>query len=78
MLRAWRINRYGTTDAKAIRQDAANRPRGKAAKSASKTPSTDKRQGQGVVTAGGPQTSDCEQALHPEGSGPEEDPQAHQ
>lgn len=31
MLRAWRINRYGTTDAKAIRQEVATRPRGKAA-----------------------------------------------
>ncbi len=38
MLRAWRINRYGTTDAKAIRQEVAARPRGKAAAaSASKT-----------------------------------------
>jgi len=38
MLRAWRINRYGTTDAKAIRQEAASRPRGKgAAASTSKT-----------------------------------------
>jgi hypothetical protein len=38
MLRAWRINRYGTTDAKAIRQEAATRPRGKAgATSNSKT-----------------------------------------
>jgi hypothetical protein len=36
MLRAWRINRYGTTDAKAIRQEAASRPRGKAAASASR------------------------------------------
>ena len=31
MLRAWRINRYGTTDAKAIRQEVASKPRGKAA-----------------------------------------------
>jgi hypothetical protein len=37
MLRAWRMNRYGTTDAKAIRQEVATRPRGKAAASASKT-----------------------------------------
>ena len=29
MLRAWRINRYGTTDGKAIRQEVASRPRGK-------------------------------------------------
>lgn len=34
MLRAWRMNRYGTTDAKAIRQEAATRPRGKAAATA--------------------------------------------
>ena len=40
MLRAWRINRYGTTDAKAIRQEAASRPRGKAAASTSKGTST--------------------------------------
>jgi hypothetical protein len=42
MLRAWRINRYGTTDAKLIRQEAASRPRGKAAASASKGSSTSK------------------------------------
>jgi hypothetical protein len=40
MLRAWRINRYGTTDAKAIRQEVATRPRGKAAAGASKTSSS--------------------------------------
>jgi hypothetical protein len=39
MLRAWRINRYGTTDAKAIRQEAAARPRGKGAASTSKSSS---------------------------------------
>lgn len=37
MLRAWRMNRYGTTDAKAIRQEAATRPRGKGAAAAAKT-----------------------------------------
>jgi hypothetical protein len=37
MLRAWRINRYGTTDAKAIRKEAATRPRGKGAASAPRT-----------------------------------------
>jgi hypothetical protein len=42
MLRAWRINRYGTTDAKVIRQEAASRPRGKAAASSSKTVSRGK------------------------------------
>lgn len=39
MLRAWRINRYGTTDAKAIRQDVSSRPRGKGAPSTSKSTS---------------------------------------
>lgn len=39
MLRAWRINRYGTTDSKAIRQEVASRPRGKRAASPSKTTS---------------------------------------
>jgi hypothetical protein len=29
MLRAWRINRYGTTNTKLIAKEAANRPRGK-------------------------------------------------
>lgn len=52
MLRAWRINRFGTTDAKAIRQDAANRPRGRAAKSASKTPSTNKGKGKASSQSG--------------------------
>jgi hypothetical protein len=42
MLRAWRINRYGTTDAKLIRSEAASRPRGKAAASASKGSTTSK------------------------------------
>jgi hypothetical protein len=42
MLRAWRINRYGTTDAKAIRQEAASRPRGKGATSTAKATSTSK------------------------------------
>ena len=37
MLRAWRMNRYGTTDAKAIRQEAATRPRGKGAAAATKS-----------------------------------------
>jgi hypothetical protein len=40
MLRAWRMNRYGTTDAKAIRQEVASRPRGKGAASAAKTTSS--------------------------------------
>ena len=39
MLNAWRMNRYGTTNAKLIRKEAASRPRGKAAVSTSKTTS---------------------------------------
>jgi hypothetical protein len=42
MLRAWRMNRYGTTDAKAIRQEVASRPRGKAAASTAKGARTSK------------------------------------
>ncbi len=34
MLNAWRIHRYGTADAKLIRQEAANRPRGREARAA--------------------------------------------
>jgi hypothetical protein len=34
MLRAWRINRYGTTNSKVIARETANRPRGKAARAA--------------------------------------------
>jgi hypothetical protein len=44
MLRAWRINKYGTTDSKVIRREAAAQPRGRqrkeAARSTSKTSST--------------------------------------
>ena len=39
MLNAWRMSRYGTTNAKVIRKEAASRPRGKAAASTSKTAS---------------------------------------
>lgn len=42
LLRAWRINKYGTTNAKAIAKEAAARPRGRerkeAAKATAKTP----------------------------------------
>ena len=34
MLRAWRLNKYGTTNAKAIAQEAATRPRGRERKAA--------------------------------------------
>ena len=44
MLRAWRLNKYGTTNSKAIAREAAARPRGRArkeaARSTSKTSST--------------------------------------
>ena len=46
MLRAWRINRYGTTNSKLIAREAANRPRGRdrdrsqTAKTGSKSPAT--------------------------------------
>jgi hypothetical protein len=36
MLRAWRINKYGTTNAKAIAKEAAARPRGRERKEAAK------------------------------------------
>lgn len=37
MLRAWRINRYGTTNTKLIAKEAANRPRGRDRKQAAPT-----------------------------------------
>ena len=44
LLRAWRLNKYGTTDSKLIRQQAAAQPRGRqrkeAARAATKTAST--------------------------------------
>jgi hypothetical protein len=40
MLRAWRINRYGTTIAKVIAKESANRPRGKDAKSTARATSS--------------------------------------
>jgi hypothetical protein len=39
MLRAWRINKYGTTNSKVIAREAANRPRGRQRKEASKATS---------------------------------------
>jgi hypothetical protein len=39
MLRAWRINKYGTTNAKAIAREAAARPRGRQRKEAARTAS---------------------------------------
>jgi hypothetical protein len=39
MLRAWRLNKYGTTNSKAIAREAATRPRGRARKEAAKTSS---------------------------------------
>ncbi|HWD55088.1 MAG TPA: hypothetical protein VG346_08185 [Acidimicrobiales bacterium] len=40
MLRSWRINKYGTTNSKMIAKEAANRPRGKAARTAAAPKST--------------------------------------
>jgi hypothetical protein len=37
MLRAWRLNKYGTTSAKAIAQEARTRPRGRDRKAAAST-----------------------------------------
>ncbi|HTU37823.1 MAG TPA: hypothetical protein VMF35_07365 [Acidimicrobiales bacterium] len=37
LLRAWRINKYGTTNAKLIAREAANRPRGRDRSTASKS-----------------------------------------
>lgn len=37
MLRAWRINRYGTTNTKLIAKEAANRPRGKERRETART-----------------------------------------
>jgi hypothetical protein len=48
MLRAWRINKYGTTNAKVIAKQAAARPRGRERKEAAKA------SGNAPVKAGGP------------------------
>jgi len=40
MLRAWRLNKYGTTNARAIAQEARTRPRGRDRKAAAKTGTT--------------------------------------
>jgi hypothetical protein len=39
MLRAWRLNKYGTTNSKAIAREAAARPRGRARKEAARSTS---------------------------------------
>ncbi len=79
MLRAWRINRYGSTNSKVIRQEVASRPRGKAAAA-----SGGKRAG-GSARAGAGKTSgqpgdtpapDGKQALHAQSAASQEDPEA--
>jgi hypothetical protein len=40
MLRAWRLNRYGTTNSKLIAQEARNQPRGRDRKQATRTAGT--------------------------------------
>jgi hypothetical protein len=42
LLRAWRLNKYGTTDSKVIRREAAARPRGRQRKEATTTTSKTK------------------------------------
>jgi hypothetical protein len=42
MLRAWRINKYGTTNAKAIAKETAARPRGRERRDAAKSTATSK------------------------------------
>jgi threonine/homoserine/homoserine lactone efflux protein len=42
LLRAWRLNKYGTTDSKVIRREAAARPRGRQRKEAATTTSKTK------------------------------------
>ena len=74
MLRAWRINKYGTTDTKLIRQEVSNRPRGKDARAAAPRSKTTSKSS---AEPGARQASHREQALHAEGPAPKEDPQAH-
>jgi hypothetical protein len=48
MLRAWRINKYGTTDSKAIAREAATRPRGRQRKEATRSASKATTAGSGA------------------------------
>ena len=74
MLNAWRIHRYGTADAKLIRQEAANRPRGREARAAAPR---SKAAGTSSSGSGTRQGSHGEQALYAEGPASKEDPKAH-
>jgi hypothetical protein len=55
MLRAWRLNKYGTTNSRAIAREAATRPRGRQRKEAAK--STSKTAGAGNPAARKPPTA---------------------
>ena len=71
MLRAWRINKYGTTNSKVIAKEAATRPRGRAAQRGGQVDLQDEPR-----HPARPKATDREQALHAEGAAAEEDPQA--
>ena len=70
MLRAWRINKYGTTNSKAIAAQAARTPQGARPKAAHE----DRRQDGDAD--GRPQAAHRQQALHAQSAPKEEDPQA--
>ncbi len=71
MLRAWRLNKYGTTNAKAIAREAAT--------PTARTGTQGSGEGRAKVDVGPgcSQTADREQALHAEIATSQEDPQAH-
>ncbi len=75
LLRAWRLNKYGTTNSKAIASQVRDRPRGRDRKEAAKTAGKSTAKTRGEV--GHAQTADREQALHAQVRPPEEDPQTH-
>jgi hypothetical protein len=52
MLSAWRINRYGTTNSKMIRQEVASRPRGKGARTAPASTSRSRSSGKSSTPPG--------------------------
>ena len=66
MLRAWRLQKYGTTNSRQVAREAATRPSRKVRQQAAKDPGEADR----------PQGADGQQALHAQGAQQEEDPQA--
>ena len=71
MLRAWRINKYGTTNSKLIAGEAAAAAQGTAAQRGGTGHLQDE------LDPGRPQAADSQQALHAQGADAEEDPQTH-